>query len=124
VLAPSTWSPWTFTLAAPSSLVVVDAFASGDRFEAFDPGAFDEVRQDASAPLGASGFVPASLLSAFAFEGPLLHGGGATSFDEVLQNVQHRSAGTSGVDTLGNAADRQKIAAFLRSIDAAIVTFP
>jgi YVTN family beta-propeller protein len=90
----------------------------------FDAGALDEVRQDASAPLGASGFVPASLLSAFAFEGLLLHGGGAATFDEVLQNVQHRSAGTAGVDTLANAADRQKIAAFLRSIDAATAVFP
>ena len=38
----------------------------------FDPTLFNEIRQNAAPPLGANGFVPPSLLSAFAFEGPQL----------------------------------------------------
>jgi len=38
--------------------------------------------------------------------------------------VTHRSAGTGGVDTLTNAADRAKIVRFLESIDAASVPVP
>lgn len=90
----------------------------------FDGAAFNEVRQDASAPLGAAGFVPPSLLSAFAFERSALHNGAAQDFDAVLNNVTHRSAGTGGVDTLSSAADRAKIARFLRSIDASTVPIP
>jgi hypothetical protein len=40
------------------------------------------------------------------------------TLDRVLENVQHRSAGTAGVDTLTNAADRAKVVRFLQSIDA------
>ena len=90
----------------------------------FDPTAFNEVRQNAAPPLGAAGFVPPSLLATFAFVPPQFHNGAAASFDEVLQNVTHRSAGTSGVDTLSNAADRAKVARFLASIDAATVPIP
>jgi YVTN family beta-propeller protein len=90
----------------------------------FDPGAFDEVDADAGAPLGASGFAIPSLLSASAFEETLLHSGAALTFDDVLQNVTHRSAGTGGVDTLSNAADRAKIAVFLRSIDVGTTPLP
>ena len=90
----------------------------------FDPTAFNEVRQNGAPPLGANGFVPPSLLSIFAFEGPFLHNGAAPSLDDVLNNVTHRSAGTAGVDTLTNAADRQKITRFLRSIDAATPPVP
>jgi hypothetical protein len=90
----------------------------------FDPGAFNEVDADAGAPLGAFGFAIPSLLSASAFEGTLLHSGAVLTFDEVLQNVTHRSAGTGGVDTLSNAADRAKIAAFLRSIDVGTPPLP
>jgi hypothetical protein len=36
-----------------------------------------------------------------------------------MLNVTHRSAGTSGVDTLSNPADRAKVVKFLQSIDAA-----
>jgi hypothetical protein len=67
---------------------------------------------------------PASLLSIFAFPGSSLHNGAAGSLDVVLQNVTHRSAGTSGVDVLTNAADRAKIVRFLQSIDAATVPIP
>jgi hypothetical protein len=90
----------------------------------FDAAAFNEVRQNAAAPLGADGFVPPSLLSVFALPGTFFHGGAAGSLDVVLQNVVHRSAGTGGVDILSNAADRAKIARFLQSIDAATVPVP
>jgi len=90
----------------------------------FDPAAFNEIRQNAAPPLGADGFVPPTLLSVFAFEQTQFHNGSALSFDQVLNNVTHRSSGTSGVDTLTNPADRAKLAAFLRSIDAATVPFP
>jgi YVTN family beta-propeller protein len=90
----------------------------------FDPGAFNEVTATAGPPRGADGFAIPSLLSGFAFEGTLLHGGAAATFDEVLLGVVHRSAGTSGVDTLTNAADRAKIAVFLRTIDASTPAFP
>ena len=90
----------------------------------FDPGRFNEIDANAGSPLGAAGYAIPSLLSAFAFEGTLLHGGAAVSFDDVLAGVAHRSAGTGGVDTLSNAADRAKVATFLRAIDAATATVP
>ena len=46
-----------------------------------------------------------SLLSVFA-SGPFFHSGAASTLDEVLGNVTHRSLGTFGVDTLTNPADR------------------
>jgi hypothetical protein len=42
----------------------------------------------------------------------------------VLNNVTHRSAGTSGVDTLTNASDRARLAKFLRSIDLGTTPIP
>jgi YVTN family beta-propeller protein len=90
----------------------------------FDSTVFNEVRQNGLPPLGAAGFASSSLQSVFASEDTLLHNGAATSFDQVLNNVTHRSAGTGGVDTLTNAADRAKVARFLRSIDAATAVFP
>lgn len=90
----------------------------------FDAGAFNEVRQNAAAPLGASGFVPPSLLSVFASPEGFLHNGAAPTLGDVLNNVTHRSAGTGGVDTLSNAADRAKLVSFLKSIDAASVPIP
>lgn len=85
----------------------------------FDPAGLNEVRANGAAPLGADGFAPASLLSVFAFPQTFLHNGSVSSLDEVLNNVQHRSAGTSGVDTLSNSADRAKVVKFVLSIDAA-----
>jgi CxxC motif-containing protein (DUF1111 family) len=85
----------------------------------FDPGALNEVRQNAAPPLGADGYVPPSLISIFAFPQTFFHNGQAISLDQVLENVIHRSAGTGGVDTLGNAADRAAVVAFLKTIDAA-----
>jgi YVTN family beta-propeller protein len=90
----------------------------------FDPTAFNEVRQNAAPSIGAAGFAPASLLSIFAYSQTFLHGGAAESLDQVLENVQHRSAGTSGVDTLTNASDRQKVVRFMVSIDAASPPIP
>jgi len=90
----------------------------------FNPAFFNEVRQNAAAPLGADGFAPASLLSLFAFPQTFLHNGAADTLDAVLSNVTHRSAGAGGVDTLSNAADRAKIVKFLLSIDASTTPIP
>lgn len=90
----------------------------------FNPAALNEVRQNGAPPLGADGFVPPSLLSLFAFPQTFFHNGAARSLDEVLNNVTHRSAGTGGVDTLTNAADRAAVVAFIKSIDAASAPVP
>jgi len=90
----------------------------------FDPTAFNEVRATATSPLGADGFVPPSLLSLFAFPQTFFHNGAANSVAAVLTNVTHRSAGTGGIDTLSNPADRQQLVKFLLSIDANTVPFP
>jgi len=63
-------------------------------------------------------------LSLHAFPGPYLHNGPADSLDMVLNNVAHRSAGTSGVDTLTNPSDRAAIVRFLQSIDARTAPIP
>jgi YVTN family beta-propeller protein len=109
---------------APAQVVGGQLLSALRNVGTFDSGAFNEVRDNAGAPLGADGFSPPSLLSGFAFEGFQLHGGAAVSFDEVLANVTHRSAGTGGVDTLSSAADRARIAIFLRSIGAATTPVP
>jgi hypothetical protein len=90
----------------------------------FNPAALNEVRQNAATPLGANGYVPPSLLSLFAFPQTFFHNGQALSLDEVLNNVTHRSAGTSGVDILANPADRARIVKFILSIDAASAPIP
>jgi uncharacterized protein (TIGR03437 family) len=84
----------------------------------FNAQAFNEVRQNGAPPLGADGFAPGSLLSLFAFPQTFFHNGSANSLDQVMQNVIHRSAGTVGIDTLSNAADRAKVIKFVLSIDA------
>jgi len=83
----------------------------------FNPDTPNEVRQNGAAPLGAGGFVAPSLLSIFAFPQTFLHNGTANSLEEVLNNVQHRSAGTFGVDTLFVPDDRRVLIRFLESID-------
>lgn len=85
----------------------------------FDPKAFNEVRQNGAAPLGADGFAPGSLLSLFAFPQTFFHNGSANSLDQVMQNVTHRSAGTPGTDTLLDANKRAQLIKFLLSIDSA-----
>lgn len=110
----------------PGAGIVVNGQIIGElrQVGTFDPTAFNEVRQNAGPPLGADGFAPASLLSISAFQGAFFHNGAAPSLDGVLQNVTHRSSGTGGVDTLSNAADRQKVVKFLLSIDAATPPIP
>ena len=84
----------------------------------FNPAAPNEVRDVLSPPaLGADGYVPPSLLGAHAFP-PYLHNGSAPTVVAVLDLVAHRSAGTGGVDMLGNASDREALARFVESIDA------
>lgn len=91
----------------------------------FDPTAFNEVKNTGAPSIGAAGFAPPSLLSVFSVPADtLLHNGSAQSLDQVMANVTHRSAGTGGVDTLSNAADRAKIVKFLQSIDAATTPIP
>ena len=64
-----------------------------------------------------------SLLSVFA-GGPFLHSGAAPTLDDVLANVQHRSLGTGGIDTLTHPSDRAKLVKFVGSIDAGTPAFP
>ena len=76
----------------------------------------------AAAPLGADGFAPPSLLSIVRVpEDVPPQRRRRLASTRCWTNVTHRSAGTAGVDTLTNAADRAKIVRFLRSIDAATV---
>jgi YVTN family beta-propeller protein len=92
----------------------------------FDVNAFNEVQPNLAAvppAVGAAGFNIPSLRSVFA-GAPYLHSGQAPTLDDVLLNVTHRSAGTAGVDTLSNPADRAKLAKFVRSIDAKTPIFP
>ena len=84
----------------------------------FDPNAKNEVRDVLSPPaLGADGYVPPSLLGAHAFP-PYLHNGSAPTVLAVLDLVQHRSAGTGGVDLLTDEDDREALARYVESIDA------
>ena len=89
----------------------------------FDSSALNEVRATGTPPLGADGFAPASLLSAFMFSGSHLHNGAANTLDQVLENVEHRSAGT-GVDTLSGANQRKQVVKFILSIDAKTTPIP
>jgi YVTN family beta-propeller protein len=89
----------------------------------FNPNAANEVRDVLSpAALGADGYVPPSLLGAHAFP-PYLHNGSAPTVLAVLDLVPHRSAGTGGVDLLGDGGDREALARFVESIDASTKPF-
>ena len=88
----------------------------------FDAAARNEIRATGAAPLGADGFNPPSLLSAFAL-GPYLHNGSALTFDNVIENITHRSAGTAGADTLTDSRDRAALVTFLKSIDSGTTPF-
>jgi hypothetical protein len=92
----------------------------------FDAGAFNEVKANQTAVLGANGVlginIP-SLLSVHA-GAPYLHSGAAQTLEEVLANVAHRSAGTNGTDTLTNPTKRADLVRFLKSIDAHTKPFP
>jgi mono/diheme cytochrome c family protein len=103
----------------PALIVNAQIISELRKVGTFDPNALNEVRQNVAAPpLGADGFVPPTLLSLFAFPQTFFHNGIATSLAQVMNNVTHRSAGTGGVDTLTNAADRADVIRFLLSIDA------
>lgn len=90
----------------------------------FDPMAINEIRQNGAPPLGAAGYNAPSLLGSFAL-GPLLHNGSALSFEDVLANAAHRRAGQlSGTpDPLNDAANRERLVAFLKSIDESTKPF-
>lgn len=117
-------SQWTNSrvnfVAPPPSGVIVNAEIIGQLMKVgtFDAGAGNEVRANAAAPLGADGFNPPSLLSIFAFPQTFFHNGIATSLDQVMQNVTHRSAGSGGVDMLSDPRARAQLIQFLLSIDA------
>jgi YVTN family beta-propeller protein len=88
----------------------------------FDPTIFNEVKEKVNGtPLGADGFIAPSLLSLFAFPQTFLHNGSLNSLDAVMDKVQHRSAGTGGVDTLTDSNDRANLVRFLKSIDTKTV---
>jgi YVTN family beta-propeller protein len=106
----------------PAQVVAGQLIAQLRKVGTFDPNFFNEVRQNGDDnSLGADGFVPPSLLSLHAFPSVFFHNGAITSLDAVMDNVTHRSAGTAGVDTLSNAADRGRVVKFLQSIDATTV---
>ncbi len=84
----------------------------------FNPNDSNEVRANGKPPLGADGFVPPSLISVF-MSPPYFHNGSASSLDDVLSDrfIQHRSAGTGGIDSLTDPESRRKLVKFLLSID-------
>lgn len=90
----------------------------------FDPAAINEIRQNGAPSLGAAGYNAPSLLGSFAL-GPLLHNGSALSFEDVLANAAHRRAGQlSGTpDPLNDPANRERLVAFLKSIDESTKPF-
>ena len=90
----------------------------------FDPAAINEIRQNGAPSLGAAGYNAPSLLGSFAL-GPLLHNGSALSFEDVLANATHRRAGQlSGTpDPLNDPANRERLVAFLKSIDESTKPF-
>ena len=90
----------------------------------FDPANVNEIRQNGAAPLGADGYAAPSLLGAWAL-GPLLHNGTALTIDDILDNVTHRRAGQNRfqADPLNNAANRDALVKFLKSIDASTTPF-
>lgn len=55
---------------------------------------------------------------------PYFHSGACPDLECVLNNVAHRSAGTSGTDTLTKEKDRKRLVIFLKSIDAQTLIFP
>lgn len=122
------WTSSKVRFTPPPDAALVNAngevFSELRNVGTFNPAFLNEVRQNGAPPLGANGFVPPSLLSLFAFPQSFFHNGAALSLDEVMQNVLHRSAGTGGVDTLSNAADRARVVRFIQSIDAATTPIP
>ena len=97
----------------PSQVVNGQLISELRQVGTFNPTFLNEVRSNGAPSIGADGFAPASLLSVFAFPQTFLHNGASPSLTDILDNVQHRSAGTAGVDTLASAADRAKVVRFI-----------
>jgi YVTN family beta-propeller protein len=97
----------------------------------FDPNAFNEIiagianagQANVNGAKGVLGFNIPSLVSVFA-SAPYLHSGACPDLECVLENVTHRAAGTSGVDTLHAPGQRKKLVKFLKSIDLATPPLP
>jgi hypothetical protein len=92
----------------------------------FDPTVANELRPVGTnivAANGVLGFNIPSLLSVFA-GAPYFHNGAAPTLDDVLDRVEHRSAGTGGTDQLSNPRDRAAVVRFLESIDETTTPFP
>jgi uncharacterized protein (TIGR03437 family) len=87
----------------------------------FNANAFNEVRANAAAPLGAGGYNPPTLLGLHAFPQTFFHNGSVNSLEAVMENVAHRSDGNGGVDGLQSAAQRAQLIKFLLSIDGTTV---
>jgi YVTN family beta-propeller protein len=107
----------------PGAIVTNQIIAELKKVGTFNAADKNEVNANGAPPLGADGFVPPSLLS-IAFSQTFFHNGEANSLAEAMENVAHRSAGTGGVDTLTNPADRQALVRFLRSINKNTPPFP
>ena len=105
--------------ADPSLIQNTELIAELRPVGTFNPQGTNEVRQNAAAPLGADGFNTPSLLSIFAFPQTFFHGGAAASFDDVLANVAHRTAGlpAGATDPLASASALAQLEKFLNSID-------
>ena len=119
------WTNSTINFPAPPDATLISAngelFGQLRNVATFDASVSNEVKANGSPAIGTLGFVPPSLLSLHAFPQSFLHNGAAASLGQVLENVTHRSAGTGGVDTLTDAADRDRLVQFLMSIDAKTV---
>jgi uncharacterized protein (TIGR03437 family) len=105
--------------ADPSLIQNTELIAELRPVGTFNQQAANEVRATAAAPLGTDGFNTPSLLSIFAFAQTFFHGGLAASFDDVLSNVVHRTAGLAAgaSDPLTSATARVQLEKFLNSID-------
>jgi len=105
--------------ADPSLIQNTELIAELRPVGTFNPLGTNEVRATATAPVGADGFNTPSLLSIFAFSQTFFHGGSAASFDDVMANVAHRTAGLSAgaSDPLSSASARAQLEKFLNSID-------
>jgi YVTN family beta-propeller protein len=101
----------------PSRILEGQLFNQLREVGTFDPNFFNEVKNTAAPAEGDNGFVPNSLLGLHANPDTFLHGGAQASLEAVMDNLQHRSAGTGGIDRLANPSDRALLIKFLRSID-------
>jgi hypothetical protein len=91
----------------------------------FDPAAKNEVRERVNGePLGADGFVPPLLLSLSLFPKTFFHNGSVNSLEDVMANVQHRSAGTNRADVLAGEEQHRQLIRFLLSIDGTTPVIP